>query len=107
MVWPITGAESYVCETPKSMKGVEFASTAGMKTHSFGIFVTAESLKNGGSEWGSNPPATGSLPPAGFEDRDDHRTACASASMTRRRGTLSVSQHRRSYFGCGTILRYG
>jgi hypothetical protein len=32
----------------------------------------------GGSEWGSNPPATGSLPPAGFEDRDDHRTACAS-----------------------------
>jgi hypothetical protein len=35
-------------------------------------------LKNGGSEWGSNPPATGNLPPAGFEDRDDHRTACAS-----------------------------
>ena len=23
---------------------------------------------NGGSEWGSNPPATGSPPPAGFED---------------------------------------
>src|SRR5258708_9103190 len=36
---------------------------------------------NGGSEWGSNPPATGNLPPAGFEDRDDHRTAYASMPM--------------------------
>jgi len=25
MVWPITGAESYVCETGKSMKGMELA----------------------------------------------------------------------------------
>jgi hypothetical protein len=25
MVWPITGAESYVCETGKSMKAVELA----------------------------------------------------------------------------------
>jgi hypothetical protein len=33
---------------------------------------------NGGSEWESNPPATGNLPPAGFEDRGSHRTACAS-----------------------------
>ncbi len=32
----------------------------------------------GGSEWESNPPATSGMPPAGFEDRDDHRTACAS-----------------------------
>src|SRR5258706_15595037 len=34
-------------------------------------------------------------PPAGFEDRDDHRTACASGRAVP------------SYFGCGTILRYG
>ena len=34
--------------------------------------------KLGGSEWESNPPATSKMPPAGFEDRDDHRTACAS-----------------------------
>jgi hypothetical protein len=34
---------------------------------------------NGGSEWESNPPATGNLPPAGFEDRESHRTPCASA----------------------------
>ena len=25
MVWPIAGAESYVCETDKSMKGAELA----------------------------------------------------------------------------------
>jgi len=25
MVWPITGAESYVCETGKSMKGMGLA----------------------------------------------------------------------------------
>jgi len=35
--------------------------------------------KLGGSEWESNPPATGKLPPAGFEDREDHRAPCASA----------------------------
>jgi len=27
MVWPITGAESYVCETGKSMKAVELAAS--------------------------------------------------------------------------------
>jgi len=32
----------------------------------------------GGSEWGSNPPVTGNLPPAGFEDRDQHRLTSAS-----------------------------
>jgi hypothetical protein len=32
----------------------------------------------GGSEWESNPPRTTESPYAGFEDRDDHRTACAS-----------------------------
>ena len=32
----------------------------------------------GGSEWESNPPRTTKSPYAGFEDRDDHRTACAS-----------------------------
>jgi hypothetical protein len=35
-------------------------------------------LKYGGSEWESNPPATGNLPPAGFEDRENHRAPCAS-----------------------------
>src|SRR5580700_8333771 len=34
--------------------------------------------KNGGSVCESNTPATSWMPPAGFEDRDDHRTACAS-----------------------------
>src|SRR5258708_17199008 len=33
--------------------------------------------------------------PAGFEDREDHRTACASGRAVP------------SYFGWGTILRYG
>ena len=37
-------------------------------------------MSSGGSEWESNPPATGFLPPAGFEDREDHRTPCASKS---------------------------
>src|SRR5207248_2926066 len=32
----------------------------------------------GGSVCESNAPATSEMPPAGFEDRDDHRTACAS-----------------------------
>jgi integrase len=32
----------------------------------------------GGSVCESNTPATSKMPPAGFEDRDDHRTACAS-----------------------------
>ena len=32
----------------------------------------------GGSVCESNAPATGFLPPAGFEDREDHRTLCAS-----------------------------
>src|ERR1700720_102725 len=40
--------------------------------------------RNGGSEWESNPPATGNLPPAGFEDREDHRTPCASISILNR-----------------------
>jgi len=30
----------------------------------------------------SNAPATGNLPPAGFEDREDHRTPCASVVST-------------------------
>jgi len=29
----------------------------------------------------SNTPATSKMPPAGFEDRDDHRTACASKRL--------------------------
>jgi len=38
-----------------------------------------KSLKTiGGSVCESNTPATSKMPPAGFEDRDDHRTACAS-----------------------------
>src|SRR6266404_2283555 len=75
----------------------------------------------------------GDPPPAGFEDRDDHRTACASGkaatdsrsprirtepiaankdpcSSALIRGLIlfSRSQHIcRGYFGCGTILRYG
>ena len=47
----------------------------------------------GGSEWESNPPVTGNLPPAGFEDRDDHRTACASTlfSITYKNDFRSVA----------------
>jgi hypothetical protein len=33
---------------------------------------------NGGSVCESNAPATSEMPPAGFEDREDHRTLCAS-----------------------------
>src|SRR5437588_12919458 len=85
--------------------------------------------KNGGSEWESNPPVTGNLPPAGFEDRDDHRTACASRRaatdqhgfswmkrLNANPGHARVRAHRSAatdfsektahrYFGCGTILR--
>ena len=43
-------------------------------------FVACKLLKNGGSVCESNTPATSKMPPAGFEDRDDHRTACASVS---------------------------
>src|SRR5580698_10789298 len=46
--------------------------------------TTIESLNslktNGGSVCESNTPATSKMPPAGFEDRDDHRTACASST---------------------------
>jgi hypothetical protein len=43
-------------------------------------FVACKLLKIGGSVCESNTPATSKMPPAGFEDRDDHRTACASVS---------------------------
>jgi hypothetical protein len=33
---------------------------------------------NGGSVCESNAPTTSEMPPAGFEDREDHRTPCAS-----------------------------
>jgi hypothetical protein len=43
---------------------------------------TGKLLKtNGGSVCESNTPATSWMPPAGFEDRDDHRTACASVDF--------------------------
>src|ERR1700678_4452373 len=70
----------------------------------------------------------GDPPPAGFEDRDDHRTACASR-RARNRNELSTAErsvflradpppilnigdpysyrHACGYFGCGTILIYG
>jgi hypothetical protein len=44
-------------------------------------FVVCKLLKNGGSVCESNTPATSKMPPAGFEDRDDHRTACASVTF--------------------------
>jgi len=40
--------------------------------------VPSQVLCFGGSVCESNTPATSKMPPAGFEDRDDHRTACAS-----------------------------
>ena len=41
----------------------------------------AHDAEVGGSECESNAPATSKMPPTGFEDRDDHRTACASATI--------------------------
>jgi hypothetical protein len=39
---------------------------------------SARELYFGGSVCESNAPATSKMPPAGFEDREDHRTLCAS-----------------------------
>ena len=40
--------------------------------------MVPKTASNGGSVCESNTPATSEMPPAGFEDRDDHRAACAS-----------------------------
>jgi hypothetical protein len=61
----------------------EYDSTVKQKTcqrllPDIGLRVREVLKLNGGSEWESNPPATSEMPPAGFEDRGDHRTACAS-----------------------------
>ena len=45
-------------------------------------------IDSGGSVCESNAPTTPEVPPAGFEDREDHRTPCASGKIaTRRRPT--------------------
>src|SRR5260370_28640854 len=56
-------------------------------------FVVCNLLKRGGSVCESNTPATSKMPPAGFEDRHDHRTACASVFR------LEPKPH---YFRCAT-----
>src|ERR1700675_5183898 len=61
-------------------------------------FVVCKLLKIGGSVCESNTPATSKMPPAGFEDRDDHRTACAYVIRL---------QWTTNYFGCATTRRYG
>ena len=38
----------------------------------------ANLLKGGGSEWESNPPSPSVITISGFEDRESHRTPCAS-----------------------------
>ena len=51
-------------------------------------------LKNGGSEWESNPPTTSEMPSAGFEDRDDHQTTCASVFVLSTTSVLSAGATR-------------
>jgi hypothetical protein len=61
--------------------------------------VRSSQLNGGGSEWGSNPSVTGNLPPAGFEDRESHRTPRASVLYCRDlRGPPLLSDRRRAYF---------
>jgi hypothetical protein len=36
----------------------------------------------GGSEWESNPPSPSEITICGFEDRESHRTPCASSLQT-------------------------
>jgi len=59
--------------------GAEEAKSAVMR----GNLQVAKNI--GGSVCESNAPATGFLPPAGFEDREDHRTPCASLWVGARR----------------------
>jgi|HubBroStandDraft_2_1064218.scaffolds.fasta_scaffold06200_7 uncharacterized protein (DUF4415 family) len=66
----------------------------------------SQRVKIGGSEWESNPPATSEMPPDGFEDRDDHRTTCASKPLSQRM-TFHVScATRRLHRAEGIPLRY-
>jgi hypothetical protein len=44
--------------------------------------------KSGGSEWESNPSSLSKITIAGFEDQDDHRTACASEFTYNRRSSM-------------------
>jgi hypothetical protein len=43
-----------------------------------GDAVEAIGWKSGGSEWESNPPSLSEITIYGFEDRESHRTPCAS-----------------------------
>ncbi len=68
-----------------------------MKTETSQKAITiSQTIVFGGSVCESNTPATSKMPPAGFEDRDDHRTACASVVRLERNT---------NYFGCATTRR--
>src|SRR5438477_11635120 len=45
-------------------------------------------LKIGGSEWESNPPSPSEITIGGFEDRESHRTPCASISDKTQQHTI-------------------
>jgi len=42
------------------------------------VRLASKAENRGGSVCESNTPATSEMPPAGFEDRESHRTPCAS-----------------------------
>jgi hypothetical protein len=42
------------------------------------VFLVVYSRYCGGSEWESNPPSPSEITIYGFEDRESHRTPCAS-----------------------------
>ena len=42
------------------------------------VRLESKAENRGGSVCESNTPATSEMPPAGFEDRESHRTPCAS-----------------------------
>jgi len=51
----------------------------------------SKSLKSGGSEWESNPPSPSEITIYGFEDRESHRTPCASKSSCQLSATRKTS----------------
>jgi hypothetical protein len=66
---------------------------SGIKSEGLGVCLRIAGFEMAEASGGRTHRRRGDPPPAGFEDRDDHRTACASR------------RDRDRYLGCGTILR--
>ena len=75
-----------VLSTPgRRARGVSSGSTQEHPPASAGVSLVCQATKQiGGSEWESNPPRTTESPYTGFEDRESHRTPCASVSSESR-----------------------